>query len=70
MDRKLTERHLALAQRHSANGQIRIERQQSIIAKMQRAGHNIALAERLLGVMMTSQSHHEEHRDRLLNLLG
>jgi hypothetical protein len=70
MDRDMMERHLALAERHVALGLINIDRQERTIARMQRNGHDTDQTESLLANFMTFQAQHEEHRDRLLKLLG
>jgi len=70
VDREMTERHLVLAERHVSQGLVSIARQEQTLARMHGAGHNTEQAEALLAGFMISQTHHEEHRDRLLKLLG
>jgi hypothetical protein len=54
---------------HIANGKMRVERQQSLIASMERDGHDTTRARALLSVLsetlLTVQALHEERKDRL-----
>ena len=70
MDRPQLQRHLAMAERHVAEGLDRIQRQEALIADLRRAGHAAAEACELLETMYLTQSQHEYHRDRLLQELG
>jgi hypothetical protein len=58
-------RHLALADRHVAEAQLRITRQEALIRRMKQARRETALAEALLAALLTSHELFIEHR-RLL----
>ena len=51
MDRQAVERHLALAESHMAAGQRHTEEQRSILAELERDGHDTTTAGRLLAMI-------------------
>jgi hypothetical protein len=61
---KITE-HLALAERHVAEGQQRIERQRQIIHELRGNGRDFATAVTMLTQFEELQSFHIRDRDRL-----
>ena len=65
MDRQMVLDHLALAERHVAEGKITIERQQSFIADLGQGGHDTTLPQELLSRFLDTQRSHEEDRERL-----
>jgi hypothetical protein len=65
MDPKLLRDHLALAERHAAEGEDHIERQRRILAELERDGHDTALARKLLATLEATQAQHVANRDRL-----
>ena len=70
MDRTLTRRHLAEAERTVALGQSHLERQFRIIAELERRGHDATGARDLLVIFLAIQAQHEAHRDQLLEELN
>jgi hypothetical protein len=46
MDRDMVERHLAMAERHVAEGQERVNNQRRLVAEMERDGHDLTEARR------------------------
>jgi hypothetical protein len=65
MDRQIVVDHLALAERHIAEGEITIERQQTLIANLEQGGHDTTLPQELLSQFLDTQRSHEEDRERL-----
>jgi hypothetical protein len=65
MDRQMMLDHLALAERHIAEGKIIIERQETLIAELEQDSHDITLARELLSQFLQTQKSHEEDRERL-----
>ena len=65
MDRQMVLDHLALAERHIAQGKITIERQQTLIAELEQGGHDTTLSRELLSQFLLTQTSHEEDRTRL-----
>jgi hypothetical protein len=65
MDRQMVLDHLALAERHIAQGKITIERQQTLIAELEQGGHDTTLSRELLSQFLLTQMSHEEDRKRL-----
>ena len=65
MDRHMVLDHLALAERHIAEGKIIIDRQRNLIAHLEQGGHDTALSRELLSQFFHTQKSHEEDRERL-----
>jgi hypothetical protein len=65
MDREMLERHLALAERHVAEGQPRVDSQRRLVAELERDGHDITEARRMLTAFEETQQLHVEDRDRI-----
>jgi hypothetical protein len=65
MDRQTIAEHLALAERHVAEGQDHIERQRMVIAELERDRHDTTRAKELLDTFKTTQALHIADRDRL-----
>jgi hypothetical protein len=55
MDRQMVLDHLALAERHIAEGKIAIERQQTLIAELEQGGHDITMSRQLLSQFFTAK---------------
>lgn len=70
IDQKVTKRHLDQAESDIAAGQERIEDQRSLIEKMRREGHDIAVAEQLLQTLEHSLGAMKHHRNVILEELG
>ena len=69
MNRDLLLRHLAQAERHVARGNEHISRQESLIAEMDRHGHNTMDARKLLDTLRKTQALHRQDMERLLREL-
>ena len=69
MDRAILLDHLALAERHVAEGDRHLMRQREIVAEIEEAGRDSALARGLLLTFEGSQATHIADRDRLLREL-
>jgi hypothetical protein len=65
MDRQMVLDHLALAEQHIADGKTTIERQQTLIAELERGGHETTRSRELLSQFLQTQKMHEEDRKRL-----
>jgi hypothetical protein len=63
------ERELQMADRHIAEGRAHIEKQMAIIAKLERDGHDSALAKELLATLRTALKMHEDHREHIIREL-
>jgi hypothetical protein len=61
--------HLAMAERHIAEGKLRIERQQHLIVELERDSHDVKEASTIVGRMEQTQALHLEDRDRILEAL-
>ena len=70
MDEQMARDHLAQAEQHISLGREHIAKQKSIIAELERDGHDVALANRLLATLLETQAAHEEHRRTILGELG
>jgi hypothetical protein len=71
MDRHLLEEHLAMAERHAAEGEVHLLRQRQLVSELRRDGHDTTQSEMLLASFEALQAMHLEHRDRLrLELSG
>ncbi len=70
-DRTLQQDHLALAERHVAEGENTVAHQQRIVAELERDGHTAAAekARELLAKFEEALALHVAHRERLLNEL-
>ena len=69
MDRALQQAHLAQAERHIAGVRGYIERQEQIIADLERDGCDITIALDLLTTFRHMQDENIAHRDRILKEL-
>lgn len=69
MDRSIKLEHLAEAEAHVAEGQRHIDRQEQIVAELDRDGHDTKQAWELLAIFRSLQIEHIAHRDRLLREL-
>ncbi|MBB4381755.1 hypothetical protein [Bradyrhizobium sp. SBR1B] len=69
MDRAMLERHLGIAERHAAQGREHLDRQEQLIAELDRNGHDTAEAIRVLTTLRQTQTLHEQDVERLLNEL-
>ncbi|MGX1164257.1 hypothetical protein AB7M16_000523 [Bradyrhizobium sp. USDA 372] len=70
MDREILQQHLALAQRHASMGEKHIARQESLIAELDRDGHDTAEARKILATLRDTQRLHEQDVERLLTQLS
>lgn len=68
-DRALAQRHLVQAERHIAQGAVAITKQESLIAQLDRDGHDATGARNVLATMRETQALHVEGRDRILREL-
>ncbi len=69
MDRRTQLFRLRMAERHVVEGERRVNRQERIVAELDRDGHNATEARRLLGNFYDAQRLHLEHRSRMLREL-
>jgi hypothetical protein len=69
MNRDLLLQHLAQAERHVARGNVHISRQETLIAEMDRHGHDTIDARKLLVTLRTTQALHRQDVERLLREL-
>ena len=65
MDRQSKLRHLARARQHVAAGEQHIARQTRLVAELERDGHDVTAARRLLAQFIVIQSMHIEDCERL-----
>ena len=70
MDPRVLREHLAEAEAQAAKGLEHIAHQRTIIADLDRDGHDSRTANELLTALLRSQALHEQHRDRLKRELG
>jgi hypothetical protein len=70
MDPNILRRHLALAEQHAAHGRRHIEKQQALIARMDRKGNDTTDARKLLATLRRSQENHEADIAPLLSELA
>jgi hypothetical protein len=68
-DRNMLFAHLAASERHIAQGQIRVERQERRIAELKRDGHETAGAIAILTTMKQTQELHLGDRDHIFKEL-
>ena len=69
MDIDRVKQHLALADRHVAEGSERINRQMAIIGKMEHDGHDTRLARQLLDILEDMLEKHQLHRQEVVREL-
>jgi hypothetical protein len=65
IDRGLGCEHLELAERHVAQGKLRVTAQWALVAKLERRGLEINSANALLHQFEETLALHVEHRDRI-----
>ena len=65
MDPALISDHLAAAEGHVAEGLAHLNHQRSIIAELERDGHDATLARELLATLEETQAMHIVNRDQL-----
>lgn len=66
----MLEEHLAMAERHVAEGQQRVEGQRRLVAEMERDGHDIVEGRRMLAAFEETQRLAIEDRDRIAQELA
>lgn len=66
MDRSTQLTSIEMAQRHVTEGQRRVDKQERLVAELDRDGHDTTEARKLLGNLHITQKLHLEHRNRLL----
>lgn len=69
MDIERVKQHLALADRHVAEGRERINRQTAIIDQLQHRGHDTGLARQLLDLLEDTFQKHQMHREEIVQEL-
>lgn len=69
MDRAMLRKHLAIAERHIAQGVKLLAKQEALIAELRRLNHDATSAWCVLATMRETQSHHIDDRDRILRQL-
>lgn len=70
VDRAMLERHLAMTERHVAQGLGHIEKQHRIVAGLEAKGLPTAMARSVLALLIKTQLAHQNHRERVLAQLG
>ena len=65
MNRDLLATHLKQAERHVVEGEEHIARQRELIVRLERQGHDIESAVKLLSTFEQTQASHIADRDRL-----
>jgi hypothetical protein len=65
MDRQMIVDHLALAERHVADGRAHIEKQRALTARLEQNGYATKEAVRLLNIFLDLEAAHIADRDRL-----
>ncbi len=65
MDRTMLRGHLAKAKEHVASGEEHVRRQRELVAELQRDGHDVTEAKKLLVRFEQLLTMHKEDRDRL-----
>jgi uncharacterized membrane protein len=66
MERDVLEQHLAEAEQHVAEGWQHIERQEALIAEIDRKGYDAAEARKVLATLRDTQTIYEQEVERLL----
>jgi hypothetical protein len=61
--------HLAIVERHVAQGWKVIERQDALLRRLAARGHDLSQANEMMKVLLEAQELHEEHRLRLMQEL-
>ena len=69
MDRKIELAHFAIAEKAVADGEHHIEREEQMLADLDRAGHDTKQARETLAIFQRMQAEHVAHRNLLLKLL-
>ena len=69
MDRAMLHEHLAIAERHIADGLKLLAKQEALISELDRHQHDIEAALAVLATMRETQSLHFGDRDRILKEL-
>lgn len=69
MDRRMQLSRLRMAERHVIEGDQRVNRQERLVAELDRHGHSTTEARKLLGNFYDVQRLHLEHRSRMLREL-
>jgi hypothetical protein len=69
MDRAMLHKHLAIAERHVAEGVKLLAKQEALILELDRHHHHIGGAVAVLATMRVTQSLHIDDRDRILREL-
>ncbi len=69
MDRAMLHEHLAIAERHIAQGLTLLAKQEALIADLERHHHDAKGANAVLATMRQTQSLHIDDRDRILREL-
>ena len=70
MDSDMLKRHLALADEHIATGHKNLARQRTVIAELERHGHDTSEAIATLDLFEEVQAQHIADRARILSELG
>jgi hypothetical protein len=70
MDRAMLQQHLAEAERHASAGLRHLSRQETLIAELDRDGHDTTEARKVLATLRTTQSLHEQDVERILGELA
>ena len=65
IDREMAAKNLKLAEKHVREGQRRVDAQLALMAKLERDGHNVREAGRLLRLLEELLALHTKHRDRI-----
>jgi hypothetical protein len=65
MEPELVRKHLILAEQHVSRGEELLERQRALIRELERDGHDVRNAYKLLVQLERTQTLHIEDRDRL-----
>jgi hypothetical protein len=65
MDIQTIREHLALANRHAAEGALRIERQRTLLVELERDGHDTTQAFELLSALNETQAAFIADRERI-----
>jgi hypothetical protein len=66
MDRAMLQQHLAQAEQHAALGQNHITKQESLIAELDRDGHDTTEARKVLATLRDTQKLHEQSVERII----
>lgn len=67
IDLEAERRHLAKAEHDIADGEMRVSRQILLIEELRRDGHDIAQAERYLGILRDTLATWYDHRDLIMH---